>query len=254
MAAKTILKALFHYYIQRESHNRPFRLQLTDFHTSNIFVDKDWNITCLIDHEWVCVLPAEILSVPYWLTGCSINEITEDSLSEFDIVYQEFMDIFKEEEVRITLTDLPLLISIMYNNWKSGAVWFWYYIISVNAVFTLVEDHIAPKFHPLSTTAEGILLQYWYQSSRQVTQRKVTDREEYIKQLQALFSKEAGLFTEAGLNIYYWLPKPTSSPSPSLFLCLVALSIPAPSLPFLSLLSPSVLFPAHFWYFVRMRS
>ncbi len=49
-------------------------------------------------------------------------------------------------------------------------------------------------------------------------------------------------------------PKPISSPSLSFFLCPVALSIPAPSLPFLSLLSPSVLLPAHFWRSVRMRS
>lgn len=54
MAAKTMLRALSHHYIQRESRNGPFRLQLTDFHASNIFVDKEWNITCIIDHEWVC--------------------------------------------------------------------------------------------------------------------------------------------------------------------------------------------------------
>ncbi len=196
MAAKTMLKALSHHYIQRESRNGPFRLQFTDFHASNIFVDKDWNITCLIDHEWVCALPAEMLSVPYWLTGCGIDEITEDSLREFDIVRQEFMDIFKEEEVRMTPTDLPSLTSIMHSSWKSGAVWFWHCIMSVNAAFALVEDHIAPKFHPLSTTAEGILSQYWCQSSRQVAQKKVADREEYVKQLQVLFSKETGLFAE----------------------------------------------------------
>jgi len=67
IAAKTMLKALSHYYIQRESRNGPFRLQLTDLHASNIFVNKDWNITCLIDHEWVCALPAEMLSVPLGL-------------------------------------------------------------------------------------------------------------------------------------------------------------------------------------------
>lgn len=47
MAAKTMLRALSHHYIQPESRHGPFRLQLTDFHASNIFVDKDWNITCL---------------------------------------------------------------------------------------------------------------------------------------------------------------------------------------------------------------
>jgi len=40
----------------------------------------------------------------------------------------------------------------------------------------------------------------------------------------------------------------------SLFLCPVALSIPAPSLPFLSPLSPFVLLPAHLWRSYQMRS
>jgi len=196
MAAKAMLRALSHHYIQRESRNGPFRLQLTDFHASNIFVDKDWNITCLIDHEWVCALPAEMLSVPYWLTGCGIDEIIEDRLGEFDIVRQEFMDIFEEEEIRMTPTDAPSLTTIMHDGWKSGAVWFWHCITSVNAAFALVEDHIGPKFLPLSTKTEGILSQYWCQSSSLVAERKVADREEYVKRLQVLFDEEAGLSRE----------------------------------------------------------
>jgi hypothetical protein len=89
MASKTLLRAISHHYIQRETRNGPFRLQLTDFHASNIFVDKDGNITCLIDHEWVCALPAEMLSVPYWLTGCAIDRLTNEKLREFEIVHLE---------------------------------------------------------------------------------------------------------------------------------------------------------------------
>lgn len=35
----------------------PFLLQLTGLHASNIFVNNDWNVTRLIDLEWVCSLP-----------------------------------------------------------------------------------------------------------------------------------------------------------------------------------------------------
>ncbi|PNY25627.1 Uncharacterized protein TCAP_04425 [Tolypocladium capitatum] len=72
MADQTFLRALSHNYIKRERRNGPFLLQLTDFHASNIFVDEDWNITCLIDLEWMCFLPAEMIDVPYWVTGCPI--------------------------------------------------------------------------------------------------------------------------------------------------------------------------------------
>ncbi|KAJ0127283.1 Uncharacterized protein HZ326_29615 [Fusarium oxysporum f. sp. albedinis] len=50
-------------------------LQFTDLHASNIFVDEEWNVTCFVDLEWISALPVEMLAVPYWLTGCKIDEI-----------------------------------------------------------------------------------------------------------------------------------------------------------------------------------
>jgi hypothetical protein len=118
-------RMLSHYYVKRERRNGPFHLQFTDLHGSNIFVDDDWNFTCLIDLEWVCALPAEMLAVPYWLMGLGIDEIVEDDLFEFDKVRQEFMNIFEEEEVNMASKHKPPLASIMYERWKSKAVWFW---------------------------------------------------------------------------------------------------------------------------------
>jgi hypothetical protein len=129
------------------------------------------------------------------LTGCGIDEIIEDSLSKFDIVCQEFMDIFKEE-VRMTPTDSPSLTSTIHDGRKYGAVWFWRRSTSVNAMFSLVEDHIGPGFLPLSTKTEGILSQYWCQGSPLAAERKVAEREEYVKQSQVLFNEDAGLSTK----------------------------------------------------------
>jgi len=190
MASKTLLRAISHHYIQRETRNGPFRLQLTDFHASNIFVDKDWNITCLIDHEWVCALPTEMLSIPYWLTGCAIDGITNEKLREFEMVHREFMNIFEEEEVKIKPTSRPVITPIMHDGWKSGAVWFWHSITSVNAAWSLFDDHIGPRFLPLSTDSEKIISQYWCQDSPLVAGRKVAEREEYVKQLQVLFDEK----------------------------------------------------------------
>jgi hypothetical protein len=81
MAARALLRMLSHYYIERKRCNGPFYLQFTDLHASNIFVDEQWNITCLMDLEWVCVLPAEMLAVPYWLSGHGIDEIMDNNLT-----------------------------------------------------------------------------------------------------------------------------------------------------------------------------
>lgn len=60
MAAGVLLRMLSHHYVERERRNGPFYLQLTDLHASNLFVNENWNITCLIDLEWVCALPAVV--------------------------------------------------------------------------------------------------------------------------------------------------------------------------------------------------
>lgn len=82
MAARTLLRAVSHHYVKQEFRNGPFLLQLSDFHASNIFVDEEWNITCLIDLEWVCAVPAEMLAVPYWLTGRAIDGLRREHLDE----------------------------------------------------------------------------------------------------------------------------------------------------------------------------
>jgi hypothetical protein len=82
MAARALLRMLSHHYVERERRNGPFYLQFTDFHASNLFVDENWNIACLIDLEWVCALLAEMLAVSYWLTGHGIDEIVNDNFSE----------------------------------------------------------------------------------------------------------------------------------------------------------------------------
>jgi hypothetical protein len=65
IAARALLAMISHYYVERKQRNGSYYLQFTDLYESNIFVDRHCNITCLIDLEWVCALPAEMLAVPY---------------------------------------------------------------------------------------------------------------------------------------------------------------------------------------------
>lgn len=75
-----------------------FFYRLTDLHPSNISVLKDWNIKWVIDLEWACSLPAETLQPPYWLADHHVDGLTEEHLDAFKEAYEEFMDIFEEEE------------------------------------------------------------------------------------------------------------------------------------------------------------
>ncbi|PFH59375.1 hypothetical protein XA68_12460 [Ophiocordyceps unilateralis] len=110
------------------------------------FVDDDWNMTCLIDLEWICVLPVDMLSVSYWLTDCSIDSIIDDEYAIFDQARQAFLAIM-DEEARLISTEHDVdITSRMRYAWESKGVWFWACLRSINAWLFVFEDHILPKF------------------------------------------------------------------------------------------------------------
>ncbi|POR34351.1 Uncharacterized protein TPAR_05431 [Tolypocladium paradoxum] len=190
MAVKTLLRVVSQVYIKRELRNGPFLLQLTDFHASNILVDKQWNVTGLIDLEWICALPSEMLAVPYWLTGCSIDRIEGEKLDQFDQVRRAFMHIFEEEEqaTKAEASHDITLSKVMQDMWNSKGVWFWYCLSSVNAMYFLLETHLLPP-KSLSLEAERIVSRFWSRNSEDVVRMKLADKKAYDDELRELFSK-----------------------------------------------------------------
>ncbi|KAK3693277.1 hypothetical protein B0T22DRAFT_476134 [Podospora appendiculata] len=144
MAVKTLLRAFAHRHIKREYRCGPFLLQLTDFHASNMFVDDEWNITCLVDLEWLCALPPEMLSVPHRLTGCCVDEIEGELYDEFNKVREHFMRVFREQESRTKAEHEITISKLMQDMWDSKGVWFWYCLSSVNAMYMLLDSHLCP--------------------------------------------------------------------------------------------------------------
>ncbi|KND89338.1 hypothetical protein TOPH_06085 [Tolypocladium ophioglossoides CBS 100239] len=193
MTIRTLLRAVMHYFILSDRRNGPFLLQLTDFHQSNIFVDDDWNITCLIDLEWICALPVEMLSVPYWLTNCSIDSIIDEEYSDFDEARQVFLAIMDEENRSIRMEHDLQITSTMRDVWESKGVWFWACLRSINAWLFVFEDHILPKF----SADRGLVVDlkqvstFWQEEVGLVVKAKVDDEERYQAELRSLFdSKE----------------------------------------------------------------
>jgi hypothetical protein len=124
------------------------------------------------------------------LTGYGIDKIVEGNLCEFDQVRQEFMNIFEEEQISIAWKHKPALASTMDEGWKSGAVWFWGCLTSKKARLSLVEDHLCPRFSPLTSKAREIISQYWHPDSAGVERGKVADYERYKGDLNVLYSKQ----------------------------------------------------------------
>jgi len=192
MAIRALLRTVMHYFISTDRRDGPYLLQLTDFHQSNIFVDDDWNLTCLIDLEWICALPVDMLSVPYWLTDCSIDGIIDDEYGVFDEARQAFLAIMDEEARRIPAEHDIDITSTMRHAWESKGVWFWACLRSINAWLFVFEDHILPKFSA-DKGLIGDLKQvstFWHEQAEPVVRAKVDDEERYQAELRSLFNRE----------------------------------------------------------------
>lgn len=57
MTALAFMRTVRPHFFSPSLNHGPFVFCLTDLHASNIFVDKDWNIKCVIDLEWAASLP-----------------------------------------------------------------------------------------------------------------------------------------------------------------------------------------------------
>ncbi|KAL2068344.1 hypothetical protein VTL71DRAFT_16442 [Oculimacula yallundae] len=190
MAMRLLNRMVAHHFIREDHRNGPYFLQLNDLHASNVFVDMDWNITSLIDLEWICALPVELLEVPHWLTGCDLDEPQNERWEEFDTVRKEFMEIFEAGECVVRAKHDTPLAKIMRESWESGGVWFWHGITSQNAMTTLFKQHIRPRFlsKGLKASEEEMLSSFWSEDAGKMVQRKVEDHENYKAEVESLFS------------------------------------------------------------------
>ncbi|KAJ4266990.1 hypothetical protein NW762_003088 [Fusarium torreyae] len=189
MALRALLRTVTHFFVLPERRNGPYLLQPTDFHQSNIFVDDEWNITCLIDLEWICALPVEMLSVPYWLTGCSIDEIVDEQYEPFDKVRKEFLAIMDEELRNVQVEHDVQITKTMRDTWESKGMWYWACIRSLNGWLFIVEDHILPKFSAIEGLVKDLkqMSSFWQENASRHIEAKVADEKRYQTELRTLF-------------------------------------------------------------------
>ena len=193
MAARSLAWTFSHLYMKRERRYGPFLLQFTDLYIGNIFVDKGWNITCVLDLEWVCALSIENISTLYCLTGRFVNELTGDHLDEFDQIREEFMCVFKEEEDKVAADHGLSLTQIMLEMWESNGVLVWSSVRSVNALEFHIRGHIWPRFSARSRRDEQMLSEFGARILTASSREKVADYKLYTEDLKCLIDKQVNL-------------------------------------------------------------
>ncbi|OBT45144.1 hypothetical protein VE00_04339 [Pseudogymnoascus sp. WSF 3629] len=114
--------------------------------SSNIFVDKDWHITSLVDLEWGCSRPIEMVEPPYWLTNKGVDQILPD---EYNKVRVEFMTILEEEELLAASNTTEKgglrLADVMNQAWEMGTFWYTLALSSPTGLFHLFYHYIQPR-------------------------------------------------------------------------------------------------------------
>ncbi|RAK95669.1 uncharacterized protein BO80DRAFT_439200 [Aspergillus ibericus CBS 121593] len=189
----TTMRALLPHFTNRDLCRGPFVLTLTDLHQSNIFVDSDWNIKCLVDLEWTCSRPAEMLHPPYWLTGRGVDQLGGEHLDAFSDMYSEFMNVFEEEERSLPAKGgKPFnLTHILKKGWERGNFWYFHALDNPKGLYNIFLDHIQPIFAKLDDTGlaefERTIAPYWSADATEFLAKKIQDKEVYESQLRDAF-------------------------------------------------------------------
>ncbi|KFY46968.1 hypothetical protein V494_00261 [Pseudogymnoascus sp. VKM F-4513 (FW-928)] len=191
MSALGAMRTVMPLFLRRELRRGPFVFTLTDLHQSNIFVDENWHITSLVDLEWGCSRPIEMVEPPYWLTNNAVDQILSD---EYNKVRVEFMDILEEEErlaARNTTEREGLrLADIMNRAWEMGTFWYTLALSSPTGLCQLFYRHIQPRLISIhEEDPDNVMPYYWAQDVFQIISRKMLDKKEYDLQLRKAFDE-----------------------------------------------------------------
>lgn len=190
LAALTAMRALLPKLMDSRFREGPFVCSLTDLHQSNIFVDEDWHITGIIDLEWTCSRPIEMLGPPDWLSDRSLEEITF-YFDDYASLYHEFVDSVEREGLELYHTRFNA--EVMRTCWETGSFWYSRALDSPTTLLALYVDHLQPRFAKLSNTAwvefSRTLMALWDRDSRRFVSSKVEEQEQYANQLRQIFAK-----------------------------------------------------------------
>ena len=199
LATLTMMRALLPHFSCQDYRRGPFIMTLTDLHQSNLFVDNDWNIKSLVDLEWTCSLPVEMLHPPYWLTNRGVDQLYKGAhLDAFSVIHAEFMTVFEEEERANPLAGNKVfnLTDIMRQGWTLGRFWYFHALETPKGLYNIFLEHIQPRFSKLDDAGmvefERIISPYWTPDIQAFLDGKLRDKEIYEGRLRDAFAATPG--------------------------------------------------------------
>ncbi len=194
MASLAGAAALFPQLFRREFNNGPFVFALTDLHRSNIIVDDEWKIVCIIDLEFACSWPIEFVQPPFWLGGEAMDEVT---ITSFAAMHAGFIGHIECEEALLpsaTRGQEPLS-AIMRQGWMLGTFWVTLAVMHPIAFTEIFYDRILRDFMgvsqgEMSMVDHTFFARFWRSDIDHIIDEKLRDRDVYNEQLNLLFADD----------------------------------------------------------------
>lgn len=189
-----LMKALLHEFTNRGLREGPFVMQLTDMHTSNIFIDENWNIKHIIDLEWACSLSLENLVPPFWLTGKCVDQIEDEEYERFKACYEQFVQTFKEEEMGKSLYHNGKVYSRamgMSNALEDGRYWYWNALQTPKGLFNIFRTHLQVLYDKVSKDDIRIAISpFWTPGMASFVSYKLERYAHYRQEVRDIFNNE----------------------------------------------------------------
>ncbi|EGX92473.1 hypothetical protein CCM_03846 [Cordyceps militaris CM01] len=194
MASLAGAAALFPQLFRRDLNNGPFVFALTDLHRSNIIVDEEWNIACIIDLEFACSWPVEFVQPPFWLGGEAMDEVTRTS---FAAQHAGFVEHVEREEALLlagaTRGGREPLSAIMRQGWTLGTFWVTLAVMHPIAFTEIFYDRILCDLmgvsqEELDKVDHTFFARFWRRDMDCIIDEKLRDCDGYNAQLDLLFS------------------------------------------------------------------
>lgn len=195
MTSLVAARAIFPQMFRKELNLGPFVYTLTDLHQSNIFVDEEWNVTCIIDLEFTCSWPIEFLQPPYWLAGKFVDQLEPPDLAP---KHADFVEHVRREESQLQKprwkgTTEPLS-SVMQHALADGAFWAVLAFIDPIGFTGVFYNTILPFHFGYSSEADIDKADYrffsmlWRPGIHDIIDKKLQDRAKYLETLNARFT------------------------------------------------------------------
>lgn len=206
MSALAAMRAITPLFLSRNLRHGPFVFMLTDLHQSNIFVDDKWRITCLVDLEWACSRPIEMVEPPYWLTNKGVDEI---DVEKYDKLRKELMTIMRTEAIEmhgdVILDDpkgMPLrLLDVMEQTWATGTFWYSLALSSPTGLFRIFYERTQPLLSKHRSDEIGEIMPfYWGRNVGKFVATKLADKTKYDNDLRQAFATSSSVMNHPSLE------------------------------------------------------